>query len=498
MENLIFGIITVVFCGITYYFSWKNHKKENWGSAILLLMLSGLAIYTFVSFDLFLHHWDERYHALVAKNMIRNPFTPMLYENPLLPYDYKMWTGNHIWVHKQPMSLWLMALSMKIFGVNEVAMRLPSMLMATTGIFLTFKVASFYKNKKIGYLAALLFSFNGLVLEMTSGRIATDHPDNAFLFFILLSIFLTTRFIESKKVIFNILAGITIGFAILSKWLPALIVLPIWLLFVYQSNKFSIKQILGYFALLMCVAVAVFLPWQIYIYDAFPVEAAFESEFNRRHFTEALEDHNNPYYYFLNQIRINYGELIYLPLIWFIWKSFQEKFNYKRLAILIWFVVPLIVFTIAKTKMQGYLLFTAPALFIMTAEFFYFLLEYKKNHKFKWLLNIILFLLIALPIRYGIERMKPFQKMDRNPQWVKELRLLNDESIENGVLFNYNRPIEAMYYTNLIVYNELPSIEKLKSLHAEGYHILLSKEGLPPQYLNLEKVEIKSLSLDKD
>ncbi len=38
-----------------------------------------------------LHDWDERYHALVAKNMIEQPFKPMLYKNPVLPYDYKDW-----------------------------------------------------------------------------------------------------------------------------------------------------------------------------------------------------------------------------------------------------------------------------------------------------------------------------------------------------------------------------------------------------------------------
>jgi len=85
--------------------------------------------------------------------------------------------------------------------------------------------------------------------------------------------------------------------------------------------------------------------------------------------------------------------------------------------------------------MQAYILFISPALFLMTAEFFYMLNDYKNKHKPKWLFNLVLFLLIALPVRYMIERVKPFEQNNRNPDWVIELRKLNDKEIAKGVLF---------------------------------------------------------------
>ena len=89
--------------------------------------------------------------------------------------------------------------------------------------------------------------------------------------------------------------------------------------------------------------------------------------------------------------------------------------------------------------------------------------------------NVALFLI--LPIRYGIERMKPFQNRDRNPKWVVELKELNEENIKNGILFNYENPIEAMFYTDLVVYSSLPSRDKIAELINEGYQIIINDNG---------------------
>lgn len=483
MENIIIGIITLGICSLTYFYSWKSYKKDNYSLAIFLITLSGILIYFYSSTDFFLHEWDERYHALVAKNLINHPFLPTLYDNPILQYDYKMWVGNHIWLHKQPLPLWLIAGSMKIFGVNEIALRLPSIILSSIGIVLTFKVGSYFFNKKVGLLAAFLFSVNGLIIELTSGRVATDHIDITFMFFVLLAIFLTTLFIKRKHTLYTVLIGVSIGAALLTKWLTGLIVLPIWLLLVLDSKSFNIRTIIVHFSLLLFIITLVALPWQLYIFKVFPLEAAYESSFNLRHFTEVIEDRTGSIFFFINQIRINYGELIYLPLLWFLWQVFKRPISLKQLALCIWFLIPLIIFSLAKTKMQAYLLFTAPALFIITSAFFFELANYRVTHKPKWLFTLVLALFILFPVRYGIERMKTFEKRDRNPAWVMELKELNKENIQNGVLFNYDNPIEAMFYTDLVVYSRIPSKEKIEQLINEGYQVLINDRG------NLKDIE---------
>jgi len=474
MHNLAFGIPTVLISLIIFFFSWKYHHMGDHRIALLLLLIGGLFLRAFISADMFLHPWDERYHALVAKNMISLPFYPTLYNNPILDYDYKHWISNHIWLHKQPFALWSMAGSMSIFGVNEIALRLPSIIFSALSILLTYSIGRYFFNRHAAFLGAFLMALNGLVLELVAGRSPTDHIDIAFMFFILLSIYLGILFVKSGSPLINILTGISLGAAILTKWLPALIVIPVWLLIVLDSGKFKPLAIFWHLIVLSSFTVFIFLPWQWYIFNSFPDEAAWESHLNLLHLTDQIEGRGGKFWFYLDKIRINYGELIYLPLIWYIWRSLKNWRNLKLLAVLTWVLVPLIFFSCAGTKMQAYILFISPALFLVTGSFFYWLLDYRKRHRYKLLTGLVLILLIALPVRYSVERTKPFEIVNRNPAWVKDLRALDKEKIQKGILFNYPKPIEAMFYTNLTVYSELPDIDQLVHLHAAGYTILVN------------------------
>ncbi|MBP7839176.1 MAG: hypothetical protein KA023_00510 [Bacteroidales bacterium] len=145
--------------------------------------------------------------------------------------------------------------------------------------------------------------------------------------------------------------------------------------------------------------------------------------------------------------------------------------------------------------MQAYILFTSPALFIITAEFFFMLNDNKKNHKLKWLFNLILLLLIAFPIRHMIERVKPFEQSSRNPVWASDLRKLNDKNISNGVLLNYDRPIEAMFYTNLTAYPYIPDRNKITDMIAEGYTVMINDNGkIPNDIKSIKGIKIEKLN----
>jgi 4-amino-4-deoxy-L-arabinose transferase len=246
---------------------------------------------------------------------------------------------------------------------------------------------------------------------------------------------------------------------------------------------------------LITSALVIFLPWQIYIHNTFPIEASWEASQRFKHLTEVIEGQSGPVYYFLTMIRINYGELIYLPLLWFFWKVIQKHELKKRLALLCWFAIPLIFFSIARTKMQAYMLFTCPALFIISAEFWYFLRDYRNNQKLRWLFTVVIILLIVLPIRYTIERVKPFDRIDRNPVWVAELKKLNDQDITNGVLLNYDRPIEAMFYTNLIAYSHIPAKKEIVELISRGFTVIVNDDGKVPSNIKLiDGIEVKNFT----
>jgi 4-amino-4-deoxy-L-arabinose transferase-like glycosyltransferase len=492
MPNLIFGILVLLICLFGYYYSWKRHLAGDFNSAIWLVIVCGLILRIFISTDFYLHSWDERYHALVAKNIISHPLIPTLYDNPVVPYDYKNWVANHIWLHKQPLPLWAMSLSLWLFGINEFALRVPSILLSSIGIVLTFLIGSHFFSKRTGYIAAVLFSMNGLILELTGGRIATDHFDVFFLFFIELAVWLSILFVKRGNPLLNLLAGISIGAAILCKWLPALIVLPMWIFMMIDSGKYNTKQIVIHFVWLLLAIGVTFLPWQIYIYTMFPVEAKWESEFNARHIFEVLEGQTGPAWYYFNKIMVNYGELIYLPILWFCWKNYRSL---NGLIFITWFAIPLLFFSFARTKMQGYILFASPALFIITAEFWQYLSSIRQESKYRNVITVILVLLLLLPVRYSIERLKLFEIRDRNPVWAQEVKELN-AGLQNDkrVLFNYKYAVEAMFYSNVIAYTQIPDSNLVRSLLDKNYRVIINInekfQGFGNSMSNVEYVKL--------
>ncbi len=322
---------------------------------------------------------------------------------------------------------------------------------------------------------------------------ATDHID---MHFFLSDWLLCYRkpFAQSRNPLFNILPAWPCERPYV-EIPPALIVLPLWLLIVYDSGNFRLNAIVFQFLIFTGIAALFFLPWQIYIFRAFPAEAAWESQMNFRHLTEVIEERTGPFYYFADKIRINYGELVYLPLLWFLWKTIRNPYNLKMLAVSIWFLIPFLFFSLARTKMQGYMLFTAPALFIMTAVFWVMLSEIKTRSWYRHVLNVLLVLLILLPVRYSLERAKPFQISDRNPEWVKGLRALNREAPEKGVLLNYANPVEAMFYTNLTAYAEIPGEATVRELLDQGYTVIVNDKGdIPYGIATLKGIRLKKLA----
>jgi len=211
-----------------YLFFYTNKKNTALGLLLLSALLLRLLI---ISLDPFLHEWDERYHALVAKNMVTNPFKPMLVVHPIMAYNMLDWSNSHIWVHKQPLFLWQMAASMKVFGINEIAMRLPSAIMSTGLVWLTYDLCKNWvpKHNEVAFIAAFLTTFSAYTLELVSGRFSLDHNDLAFVFYVTCSFWAWTRYVhEGSRLKWAVLVGLFVGLAVLNKWLTGYLVFGGW------------------------------------------------------------------------------------------------------------------------------------------------------------------------------------------------------------------------------------------------------------------------------
>lgn len=477
MTNQFVGAITVLLCMSGYVLAFQYFRKGLDLPAILLIVLCGFLLRLFAGFDLYLHPWDERFHALVAKNLIEHPLLPTLYEHPLLQYNYRNWAGNYVWLHKQPLPLWTMASSMKLFGINEIALRLPSIILSTIGIYLTFYIGQMLFNRTVGFIAAFFYSINGLIILITTGRKATDHPDLFHLFFVELAVFLVIYYRDTRKNAVNILIGLALGAAILCKWLTALIVLPIW--FILMREKEPYPKLVRSLGVILFFCVIVFLPWQIYIHKAFPLEAGWENSFNIRHITEGLDGHSGPFYYNFKIMLNTFGAFIYIPVVWFLVATVRNFKDERLAAIAVWFLIPYLFFTCVKTKMLAYTLFAAPSVFIILGLFMDHALKRTATFKNRRMATTLLILMFLVPaLLYSFKAIKPFKRMDRNRSWAIELRNLDKTILDkNTVIFNSDHPIEAMFYSSFTAYQGLPTAEQVTELTQRGYKIYIMGKG---------------------
>lgn len=473
MPHYVLGLLDILTAALFIFFSYRLFKKNNFQFSAFSLVAAAFILRAFVASDLYLHEWDERYHALVAKNLMDNFLVPKLYPNPLLPYNFTDWSSNYIWLHKQPLPLWCMAISMKIFGINEWALRFPSVCISSIGVYLTYFIAKNLFNEKVGLLAAFFHCINGLMIEMTGGRIATDHIDVFFFFFVELGIALSIVFATGKKMYLNVIIGISVGLAVLSKWLPAFIVALVWLILNYERKALA-RTAVG-LSLVIISSLAVFIPWQLYAHATFPLEYASEMLHNYRHIVEELDGRGGGVFYFFNKLFITLNEFIWMALVWFIFKAFQDDNTRNRFALIMWIIIPFVFFSIAKTKMQGYLLFVYPALFIVLAEFCVFLLEQNTNEIRLKFQKAIFAVIIFLAGRYSIERIKPFQDQSKDLVWANEFRKMESQHPGKRVYVNVKHCIEGMFYTNYIIYGYTPTSEQMNEMKAKGYEVIVNQ-----------------------
>ncbi len=475
MANLIWGIATILCCTGGFLAAWRWTRAGKWGLALGAITLCGLILRIYTAADTGLHDWDERYHALVGKHLALHPLRPTLYEHPLLPFSYRNWTTSYIWLHKPPVALWLIALSIKAFGLHAFVVRLPAIILTTLAIPVCYGIGRIWYGRRVGMLSAFLFSVHGFIIELVAGRAGTDAIDAIFLAMIVFAIRTSIWALYRGRAGAHFLAGMVIGVCILTKSLPALVVVLIWAAMAYPRLKDQLLKFALYAGSMLLGAAAVALPWQLYILQVFPVEAKWEMAYNTRHLFESLERNREPLLFYFDHLRIKYGELIYAPVIWFVWRAFRHG-NPADRAVLVWFSVPYLFFTFSATKMEAYTIISAPAVFIITSlSFFRFgeivgqLGGWKKYAAMAFWLG-----LIVLPLRYTVERIKPFNIMERAGPECNAIFQLQQSPLNNEhtVIFGCGHPVETMFFTRCTAYERPPDSIITRHLSDRGYKVI--------------------------
>lgn len=467
------------------FWSWWRGRRT---AAIAWLLAGGLGLRLYAAYDGCLHPWDERFHALVAKNLMAHPLRPTLYDVPLLPYDPRNWLENHVWLHKPPLMLWLAALSMAGLGVGELALRLPSLLLSTAALYATYRVGRAWKGHGVGLLAAFFQSVNAFLVLLAAGWVATDHVDTGIISFVGLAVAATA--VAGPRPRSLAALGALSGLAVLSKGLPGLLPLPVGLAWHWRSVSAPALLRRGSLALAACLAVA--LPWWLYAARAFPAEAAWEWSYDARHFVEPLEGHGGSALFHLALLPRIYGELVYLPLLWWIYRLAKGQREPAALALSVWILLPYLVFSLAASKMPAYVMIASPAVFVVQAAFCARLREAGGANAWRRLgLGVLLAAMLVLPVRILLNDLRLYRDHDRHPAWAARLKRLGSRlSGTRAVIFGSPRPIETMFYTSQVAYAIVPERATVEGLQQQGYRVLVwDTPDLPADRRNWPGVE---------
>ncbi len=200
--------------------------RERAVIAALLVLILGGSLFLSLSrlADPELTIWDESFHAIVARNLLKHPLEPTLIDRPYVPYDYRNWHENHVWMHKPILPLWQIAASFAVLGVDRFALRLPSAILATASVLLTYLIGRRLVDRRAAIVAAAIQGASPAIVQLVHGRLFADHVDVSLLFWTELSILFLLRAVESGRWRDVVVCGVAQGCAYLSKSYLAAIV----------------------------------------------------------------------------------------------------------------------------------------------------------------------------------------------------------------------------------------------------------------------------------
>ncbi|GAA2750247.1 glycosyltransferase family 39 protein [Amnibacterium kyonggiense] len=131
--------------------------------------------------------------------------------------------GNSITVDKPPASLWVMALSVRLFGLSSFSILLPEAIMGVLTVALVYALVRRHLSPQAGLIAGAVTALTPVATLM----FRFNNPDALLVLLVTLATYLTVRGVEDGRARWVLWAGVAVGFAFLTKQLQAFLILPV-------------------------------------------------------------------------------------------------------------------------------------------------------------------------------------------------------------------------------------------------------------------------------
>lgn len=298
---------------------------------------------------------------------------------------------------------WLQAASIHLFGFNEWAFRLPSVIMASLWAWIVFQFVQEYASTQRAKIATL-FLINGIWVALIARSAIADATLNVFLTLIMLDMWRYFHSSYNKHTLDTTTRANTLALRIYL-WMalatltkgPIAIVVPLIVSLTYLvSSRAPLRFYRAYihpFGWLIYIAVV--SPWlyAVYLSQGNGFFEGFIMEHNIKRFTNTRENHGgNLLYYFMVL------PIILVPYSGLLASVFKRSIAHLQHPLTrylcIWFAVIFVLFSLSRTQLPHYILNACVPLFILMA------IHVNLHNKSRWTLWVpiaFMLLLIAIP-----------------------------------------------------------------------------------------------------
>jgi 4-amino-4-deoxy-L-arabinose transferase-like glycosyltransferase len=169
--------------------------------------------------------------------------------------------SNFITVDKPPAALWVMDISVRIFGLNSWSLLAPQALEGVASVAIIYAAV----RRWFGHFAGLVA---GAVLALTpvaALMFRFDNPDSLLVLLLAGAAYAVVRTVESGKTRWLLLAGALIGTGFITKMLQAFLVVPVFALVILVAAPGPVRRRIGQLAAATVALLAASLWWVVVV-----------------------------------------------------------------------------------------------------------------------------------------------------------------------------------------------------------------------------------------
>lgn len=186
-------------------------RKQPWeqiGLAILLTATAGVFLW-----GLDRNGWANPYYSAAAQAGSQD-WKAFFYGS--------LDAGNLITVDKPPLSIWIMSLSVRLFGLNSWALLVPQALMGVATTWLIFKIIRRSHSAAPALLGGLIYATTPVVVLMSR----YNNPEPLMGLLTVAAVYFVLRAVEDNRWTWYLLAGTALGLGFMAKQIQAFLPVP--------------------------------------------------------------------------------------------------------------------------------------------------------------------------------------------------------------------------------------------------------------------------------